>query len=360
MAEWFGGLTSGFGSEPSMKYRVTVLTPTLVGDGQRLAPIDYMVWKDQVNVLNQGKIFQMLAKGPRLEGYLAQIRKVEKLDFNQWGGYAQSYAQRRIPFESAACTPAWEELPAEDLFIPTFARSGQGHFLPASALKGALRTLFLQQKYSESKMAEVAEKKPRRPGPALDEAIIGSRQNDPFVRLRLGDSGAISADQFRVFQVKVSSFWKRGTEVAPVWKPKSRFAEMATVGTVFEGEFEGGRSTDAALSEARPAGLALLERQLAYGRRAQLKEVTAGLESVLLQARGSSGVVLSLGWGAGLVSKSAIPEPGSGSSRQFMENHPNFENSLRLGLGVPKTRKVVFAQGKPAQLPGIVLFEPSY
>src|SRR5215472_16864212 len=37
----------------SMKYRVTVLTPTLVGDGDKLSPIDYMVWRDQVNVLDQ-------------------------------------------------------------------------------------------------------------------------------------------------------------------------------------------------------------------------------------------------------------------------------------------------------------------
>ena len=33
------------------RYRVTCLTPVLVGDGQKLSPIDYMVWKDQVNVL---------------------------------------------------------------------------------------------------------------------------------------------------------------------------------------------------------------------------------------------------------------------------------------------------------------------
>ncbi len=48
-----------------MIYRVTCLTPTLVGDGQRLSPIDYMVWKDHVNVLDQRRIFKLLAKGPR-------------------------------------------------------------------------------------------------------------------------------------------------------------------------------------------------------------------------------------------------------------------------------------------------------
>ena len=64
-----------------MKYRLTCLTPLLVGDGSKLSPIDYMVWKDQVNVLDQARIFRLLAKGPRLENYLKQLSKAEKLDF---------------------------------------------------------------------------------------------------------------------------------------------------------------------------------------------------------------------------------------------------------------------------------------
>src|SRR5260370_16173566 len=57
-----GGPGSGGGRR--MKYRVTVLTPTIVGSGEMLAPIDYMVWRDQVNVLDQARIFRLLAKGP--------------------------------------------------------------------------------------------------------------------------------------------------------------------------------------------------------------------------------------------------------------------------------------------------------
>ncbi len=68
-------------------YKLSVLTPTLVGDGQRLSPIDYMVWRDQVNVLDQTRIFKLLARGPRLEGYLTQLRRAEKLDFASWGGF---------------------------------------------------------------------------------------------------------------------------------------------------------------------------------------------------------------------------------------------------------------------------------
>ncbi len=85
-----------------MNYRLTCITPTLVGDGQKLAPIDYMVWKEHVNVLNQKRIFRLLAKGPRLEGYLSQLKKADKLDFASWGGFAQNYAGRRIPLSTPA------------------------------------------------------------------------------------------------------------------------------------------------------------------------------------------------------------------------------------------------------------------
>src|SRR5215468_7027964 len=83
-----------------MRYRITCITPTLVGDGRKLAPIDYMVWKDHVNVLDQTRIFRLLAKGPRLEGYLTQLKRADKLDFASWGGFAQNFAGRRIPFRS--------------------------------------------------------------------------------------------------------------------------------------------------------------------------------------------------------------------------------------------------------------------
>jgi CRISPR-associated protein Csm5 len=47
-----------------------------------------MVWRDQVNVLDQRRIFRLLAKGPRLDNYLAQLKRADRLDFASWGGFA--------------------------------------------------------------------------------------------------------------------------------------------------------------------------------------------------------------------------------------------------------------------------------
>jgi CRISPR-associated protein Csm5 len=111
-----------------------------VGDGGRLSAIDYMVWKDHVNVLDQRRIFRLLAKGPRLEGYLSQLKKATKLDFASWGGFAQNFAGRRVPFENPAYAAYWERASAESLAIPTFSSGPSGPYLPGAAIKGALRT----------------------------------------------------------------------------------------------------------------------------------------------------------------------------------------------------------------------------
>ena len=139
-----------------MKYKVTALTPLLVGDGRELSPIDYMVWKDQVNVLDQNRIFKLLARGPRLDGYLAQLRRATKLDFASWGGFAQNFSQRRIPFENAELSAIWNSASSELLFIPTFAASYRGLYLPASALKGALRTGLVFSRWSPAAIDRMA------------------------------------------------------------------------------------------------------------------------------------------------------------------------------------------------------------
>src|SRR5258708_35006319 len=109
-----------------------------------------MVWKEHVNVRDQRRIFRLLAKGPRLEGYLSQLKKADKLDFASWGGFAQNYAGRRIPFEHASSAQHWERAKTESLFIPTFSTGPRGPYVPGTSIKGALRTsgvhgLFMRQ-----------------------------------------------------------------------------------------------------------------------------------------------------------------------------------------------------------------------
>ena len=220
-----------------------------MGDGQKLAPIDYMVWKDQVNVLDQTRIFRLLSKGPRLEGYLRQLKTATRLDFASWGGFAQNFAGRRIPFENAAYSEYWNKAPVESLSIPTFAEGTQGSFLPGASIKGALRTGLLVAGLREGSLTDLAgrysgtERPPRRPAEALEEHVVGSRTKF----FSAADSGAVATSAFKVYLVRTSTLQPKGSGFQVAWKQSPRgavgraeestptFIEMAAPGVTFEG-----------------------------------------------------------------------------------------------------------------------------
>lgn len=382
-----------------MKYRITCLTPTLVGDGQKLAPIDYMVWKDQVNVLDQNRIFRLLARGPRLEGYLGQLKKAEKLDFASWGGFAQNYAGRRIPFEHASSTPFWERARAENLFIPTFASGPRGPYLPASALKGAFRTAIVCSRASTGILKEAANRigpdgrGVRQVGNAVEDAAVGPGGSNAMRLISLADSTVVPQTSFKVYLLRVSTLEPRGPGKYEVgWKQAPRgaskraedgtpmFAEMATPGTVFEGQWhENAFLLEPEIAKVLKAkdrpGIAqmfeavnahaeqFLQLQKSYAEASALPVLRANIEQLqsrLADVRQSSHrCLLPLGWGAGLLSKTAFLDTKEEAYRQVLKQLPYYSRAIQSNLPFPKTRRIIFLQNQPATLPGLVDLEIS-
>jgi CRISPR-associated protein Csm5 len=375
----------------TMNYKVTALTPLLVGDGRELAPIDYMVWKDQVNVLDQARIFKLLSRGPRLDGYLTQLQKATKLDFASWGGFAQNFSARRIPFEHPSLTPLWEKAPSENLFIATFAGNHLGPYLPASALKGALRTGLIFSRWTSSTMDKIAAAlEPSRPARRPAEAAENTSGASQVRIVTVADSKPVAASAFKVFLARVATLdSKQPGSYQLAWKVAGRgsvptqrmtestpdFVEMAVTGTQFGGVWSerkflenpeliralGWRSVpepklmvDAANAFAE-AQLSLHSR---YAETAGLATVREGLKTVeaeLALARSMPlTCLLCLGWGTGLVSKSGSLDFENGSYRSILRSIPAFSHAIRTGLPFPKTRRVIFSNGQPAVLPGWV------
>ena len=372
-----------------MKYRLTALTPLLVGDGDRLAPIDYMVWKDQINVLDQHRIFRLLSRGPRLEGYLMQLRKAEKLDFASWGGFAQNYAARRIAFEHPSSTPVWEQARAENLFIPTFCSGPNGPYLPASALKGALRTALASTRWNPGVIRELAsraegERGLRRPGEAAEAMTLGPAVNDPMRTVSVGDSDTVHPAVFRIFLVRVATLAERGGNLELAWKQAPRgyattasgstpvFAEMAPPRTSFTGEWKvtprgqakkDHQGHERLFQSANEHAFKLLEAHREYANRAGLSRVGASLDAVtsllndVKQRRDAC--IVNLGWAGGFLSKTAFLDTGNEDFRKLLRASPNYERAVRTGLPFPKTRRIVFEKGEPANLAGWAMLEVS-
>ncbi|MBE0658735.1 MAG: hypothetical protein IH602_13665 [Bryobacteraceae bacterium] len=371
------------------RYRFTCLTPVLAGDGGRLAPIDYMVWKDQINVLDQKRIFRLLSRGPRLDSYLAQIRRAEKLDFASWGGYAQNFALRRIPLDDASLAAAFDRARPEDLFIPTFATTPKATlYLPASVLKGALRTAMIVSRTNVKQVqSNVNHMATRSAARLLEQVSVGDAGSSRTRPLCLADSVELPAALTRVYLTRTSTLMVRGKGLELGWKCGSRgsvdarrvaestptFAEMAPPGTVFEG----GWSEQASLSNpavlqslrwkdasgatqfAEAANFAadrLLAYQRAYAEAAGLQAVISSIDSLraeLAKVReaGCSALVCA-GWGTGYLTKSALLGVEPEEARSVLRDSPVYGRQIATGLPFPKTRRFVFSGSQPVCLPG--------
>jgi len=359
-----------------MNYRLQVLTPLLVGDGRSLSPIDYMVWRDQVNVLNQERIFKLLSRGPRLDGYLNQLRRAEKLDFATWGGFAQNYAGRRIGFEHHSLTKHWESTRAEYCHIPVFASVAAGPYVPGSALRGALRTALIASRVNAGLLSTIDQAQDprvaRRPGDLTE------RHADMMRALPVSDSCVAARDRFKVYMVRVSSLTGVGPKYTQTWKPNPVFAEMAEPGTEFRGAiserafFQDAVSMESLRWKEKPsvsalfeaanqyAGLALAshESYAATAGLADLGRTVAALRSRLAEVKeNGKGCLLALGWGTGIYGKTAWPKLDDETYRRILSRHAVYARAIRTGLPFPKTRRVVFMGDKPVSLPGWVLVE---
>ena len=376
-----------------MRYRVTCLTPTLVGDGRKLSPIDYMVWKDHVNVLDQWRIFRLLAKGPRLEGYLTQLKRADKLDFASWGGFAQNFAGRRIPFENAASSVYWNRATGDSLHIPTFASGASGPYLPATAIKGALRTGMVFAHWRDGMLQEVAsrvkgERVPRRPAEIVEDQALGPAGASRMRLVSAGDSATVPVSAFKVYLLRTSTLQPRGAAFSLGWKQSPRgsvdgarpddstpaFAEMAVPGTTFAGDWEEKKfflepdvrrvvRWPESFQRARlfesvnvyAAGLLSLQRQYAsWAGMGLLDKSLEELEQRLAAARDKGACLLSIGWGGGLTTKSAWLDTTNADYRQILQQYSIYNRALSTNLPFPKTRRIVFLNNRPATLPGWV------
>jgi CRISPR-associated protein Csm5 len=374
-----------------MRYRLTCLTPLLVGDGRRLAPIDYMVWKDQVNVLDQWRIFRLLAKGPRLDGYLNQLKNAEKLDFATWGGFAQNFAGRRIPFENAAYSAYWNRAMGDSLHIPTFSSGASGPYLPGSALKGALRTGMVFSHWRDGMLQDVlgrvkGERMPRKPAESVEEQSLGPAGSNKMRYVGAGDSATVSTGDFKIYLLRTSTLQPRGGGYTLGWKQSPRgsvdgarpeeatpaFAEMAAPGTVFSGSWDEkkfflqpevrrnirwpesfGRARIFEAANVYAQGVLALHRQYAsMAGMGLLDRSLDELEQRLAQAREKGACLLSLGWGGGLVAKSAWLDTTNTDYRQILQQFAIYNRALATNLPFPKTRRIVFLNNRPATLPG--------
>ena len=326
----------------------------------------------------------MLAKGPRLEGYLTQLKTADKLDFASWGGFAQNFAGRRIPFEHSSSIPVWERARSENLFIPTFATNTSGPYLPATAIKGALRTGAVFDRWNEKTLRELASRMeedprpPRNPAGKAEDAVLGGHAGNRMRRVGTADSAPVAYTGMKIYLLRTSTMVARGGGKFELgWKsPRGTadnrriedstpvFAEMAAPGMVFEGLWKETSAQDRQklFQASNSYAASQIQRHKAYAEALGLGRLAATLGDLEKRVqeqewRGNHSCVLALGWGAGMLSKISVGDTADPNYRSILRHFSLYQKAVQTGLPFPKTRRIVFEGGRPAYLPGWVLLE---
>jgi len=178
----------------------------------------------------------------------AQERR--KAGFRLLGRLRAEFRRRRIPVENPAYSAYWNRAMGEPLHIPTFAAGASGPFLPATAIKGALRTGMLFANWRDGMLQDVlgrvkGERAPRRPAESVEEQALGPAGS---TRMRLVSAG----DSVKIYLLRTSTLMPRGANFALGWKRSPSgsvdgarpddstpaFAEMANPGTTFHGVWD--------------------------------------------------------------------------------------------------------------------------
>jgi CRISPR-associated protein Csm5 len=218
---------------------------------------------------------------------------------------------------------------------------------------------------------------PRNPGTKAEEAVLGGSGKSIMRRVSAGDSASISHSGMKVYLLRTSTLiakgegkyelgWKsaRGTaEARRIDDSTPTFAEMAAPDTAFEGVWSESSERDRAkiFQAANRFALSQLSHHKQYAQWTGLAPLAAtvdGLESKIQALSGrQNACVLSIGWGGGVLSKISAGDTTDASYRSLAKRVAFYDNALRTGLPFPKTRRIVFQDGKAAQLPGFVLLE---
>lgn len=206
--------------------------------------------------------------------------------------------------------------------------------------------------------------------------------------LATSDSQPVAKSAFKIYLTRVANLDTRtGSAPQLAWKVAGRgnvpgarlnestpaFIEMATPGTQFSGAaverkfFEdpqllkalGWRSAPnletivKAANEYAGAQLEIYARFADASGLAGIQRNVAHLREQLDAAKSSpSTCLLCLGWGAGFLSKSAFLQTDNEAFRKLLRSVPAFSRALKTGVIFPKTRRLVFAGGQPAYVPG--------
>ncbi len=211
-------------------YKLKVLSPIHIGNGEELAPVDYCKINNNVYVIDSDKLFEDNRFDE--EKFIEQVRRYR--DFH-WDKFNTSLPQEYDKYRMKVSVPKKSANDIGNIFA--FMKTGGKPFIPGTSLKGAIRTIILKVLVSQLpdekfKKALISGKKkannPKEVGRILNKKIFGSDPTTDIMKgIQVSDSTKVDANKLKIYPIKTIKQKKYEYEVK-FWANHGEFLSCET------------------------------------------------------------------------------------------------------------------------------------
>ena len=210
-----------------------------------------------------------------------------------------------------------------------------------------MRTGSVFDRWTEKTVRELAERVedrvPRYFANKAEDAVLGGSGNNRMRRVSVADSGVVDYTGMKVYLLRTATLIARGEDRFELgWKSARGsveakrvdesiplFAEMAAPGTAFDGQWRERSPSDRVkmFQASNRYAEGQIERHREYAQRTGMTKLAAKLDQLsarLAEVRASDhACLLSIGWGGGLLGKSAYLKTEDDSYRKILRQMPH-------------------------------------
>ncbi|WP_026487327.1 type III-A CRISPR-associated RAMP protein Csm5 [Caldanaerobius polysaccharolyticus] len=196
-----------------MRYELEVISPLNIGNGTRIKDFEYFFRNGRVEYIDIYKLVKDVSKNEKRADYL--INSFNRQDF-RWSEIKEKIGLENLDKYISVVLEANGITDVKGEIIPVIKSAGRP-YIPGSSIKGAIRSSITRSiwedagTYYKNQIDYTIRKKnnpkykldPKKLDDKAEEKVFGKPHNSPFRYLKISDSDILSNDSLNIYEVKI-------------------------------------------------------------------------------------------------------------------------------------------------------------
>ena len=353
-----------------------ILSPINIGNGSKKMPFEYIFKNEQVDFINIYKLLEDVSKFNYLMDSVINGLRSGRVDWKGLKINIENYIDYRLDY--TGFSPVTGE-------ITEFIKTAGKPYIPGSSIKGALRSSITRAMYNSISKNYISSLdfafknsfvKKERLDDKAEEDVFGKPHNSPFRFLHIGDTEPFKVEDIGVFEVKIlnicngkAKWYKYQDNKDNPKEAVSIFLEALKKGSKNNGYISIDKKiSDSFVIETGKIKMAdaiknfaslikkdvanYIEKETRFFEKYNLPEIVIFYKKLkeMNDKLKENEIMIQIGFGTGFNSKT-ISSLFDEKNKIKLEKYYN--RNFDIGL-FPKTRRIIFENGKPSAVPGWV------